>query len=135
MGEKNAGNGENKQKKRRELFLIAGVLVTALACGIFWQVVHRASGIWVVVEVNGTEQARYALTEERTVLIEGYNGGRNTLVITGGGAYVTDASCPDHICEKQGVIGGNGESITCLPNRVVVMIRSDSAPSFDGLAR
>lgn len=33
-------------------------------------------------------------------------------------------ACPDHICEKTGWIGRDGESAVCMPNRAAVLIYS-----------
>ena len=36
--------------------------------------------------------------------------------------WVEDASCPDKVCVKTGVISKTGQSIVCLPNKTVVYI-------------
>ena len=50
----------------------------------------------------------------------------NLLIIKNGRAYVKDASCPDGICSSHSKIYRDGESIVCLPNRVVVTVVSSS---------
>lgn len=45
-----------------------------------------------------------------------------TIVVSGGRVWVEDADCSDKICEKRGAISQAGQSIVCLPNRVVVKI-------------
>ncbi|MFR4337598.1 MAG: NusG domain II-containing protein [Lachnospira pectinoschiza] len=35
---------------------------------------------------------------------------------------MTDADCPDKLCVKTGMISKTGETIVCLPHRVVVEI-------------
>lgn len=134
MGKKEGDIGKNRQKPRGEILLAGVVLLAALACGLAWHLLHREPGEWAVVEVDGRETARYPLTEECAVVIEGYDDGRNTLVVQDGSAYVTDANCPDRLCEKQGRISKNGETIVCLPNRVVVTVRGGESPALDGLA-
>ena len=41
-----------------------------------------------------------------------------------GKAYLTSATCPDHLCVNQGKIDQSGETITCLPNRLTVTVYS-----------
>ena len=50
------------------------------------------------------------------------NGGTNVLKIEDGKAYMLYAQCPDGWCKNQGKIYLSGERITCLPNKVMIMI-------------
>ena len=50
------------------------------------------------------------------------DGGHNRLVIKDGKAWVEEASCPDGICAAHKPIHREGESIVCLPNKVVVTV-------------
>jgi hypothetical protein len=58
----------------------------------------------------------------------------NVLVIQDGYAYMKEADCPDGLCIHQGRIHKAGQSIVCLPNRVVVTIESDDV-AYDVLAQ
>ena len=58
----------------------------------------------------------------------------NILVIENGKAYVNQASCPDGICSSHRPIGNDGESIICLPNKVVVEIRTSDKNRPDVIA-
>ena len=82
-------------------------------------------GKQVVVSVDGVEVASFPLDEDRTYEISGYDEGHNTLIIRDGEAYMSDASCPDHLCMGMGKISHAGQSIICLPNRVIVEIRDN----------
>ena len=46
----------------------------------------------------------------------------NTLVINGGKASIVSADCPDKLCVHQQEISKAGESIICLPHKLVVRI-------------
>lgn len=59
----------------------------------------------------------------------------NTLVIKGGVADMTSADCPDHLCVKQKAISKEGESIICLPNKVVVTVKSDMKSDIDSISK
>ena len=94
--------------------------MAALVCCGLWLLLRRG-GAAVVVEQAGQETARYALSEDRTVKIEG-EGGYNTLVIEGGEVYLREADCPTQLCVKTGRIRYAGQSIVCLPHRLAVRI-------------
>ena len=98
-----------------------------MACGLFALLLilffTKSTGNEVVVSVDGTVTKTFSLSENVTYEIRGYDGGRNFLVIENGEAYLTEASCPDHLCIHMGRIKNVGQSIICLPNRVTVEIR------------
>lgn len=83
-----------KDRLRADILLIAALL--ALALGFFAvQRLSRKDGALAVVYVNGERTAEYPLAEDTTVTLHAPNGGYNILVISGGTADVTEASCPD----------------------------------------
>ena len=55
----------------------------------------------------------------------------NEVVIKGGEVYVSEASCKNQICVKRGHISKAGESIVCLPNRLVVRIENSEGGGYD----
>ena len=111
---------ETTALRKGDLYLIGGCLLAALIlCGL-WLLLRRDGGT-VIVEQDGQETARYALSEDRTVRIEGA-GGYNLLVIEGGEAWLSEANCPNLLCVKTGKIRYAGQSIVCLPHRLAVRI-------------
>ena len=110
----------DKRKTRYDLILIAVCLFVSLA---LWAAVSltKKPGETVVVTVAGEEFGRYSLSEEREVVIETENG-KNVLVIKDGYADITDATCPDGLCERQRKINESGETLVCLPNKVTVTV-------------
>ncbi len=113
--------------------IMIGVLVLCGAIITLALLLTRHEGSQVVVSVDGKEIASFPLDKDITYEIDGYEGGHNTLIIKDGAAYMSDASCPDHLCMGMGKISKNGQSIICLPNRVVVEIRDagGKAPEYD----
>jgi hypothetical protein len=87
----------------------------------------------VVVTVDGQLFGEYSLREDRTLEIRSGDG-YNLLVVEGGYAYVRSASCPDGICAAHRPVSHEGESIICLPNKVVVEIRSVGGDQPDIIA-
>ncbi len=119
--------------KKGDWFLIGGVALLAVASLAFWGLT-RQEGAQVTVEVDGQEVASYPLSEDLSVEIAGWNGGTNQLEIRGGVVAVTGASCPDQLCVHQGEIRYSGQTIVCLPNRVVVTVEGGTEPEVDGVA-
>ena len=111
---------KNAAFKRGDLYLLVGCLLAALVCCGLWLGLRKDGGA-VVVEQDGRETARYALSEDRTVRIEGERG-YNLLVIQGGEAWLSEADCPTQLCVKTGKIRYAGQSIVCLPHRLAVRI-------------
>lgn len=104
-----------------------------IALSVFsWFIIDaiKTEGGSVVVMIDGKESARYALNKDTQITIK--NGdSSNNLIIKDGFAKIVEASCPDKLCVKQNSISYNGETITCLPNKVVVKIISETAPETD----
>ncbi len=124
----NSTNEKASKKKsfRYDLALIASLLLLSLvAVGVL--LLTREVGGYAVVEIDGKEVARYSLNENGEYSL---NGGTNILVIEDGCAYLKYAKCPDETCVKTGKIRYNGESITCLPNRVNVYITAEGGVDF-----
>ena len=119
--------------KRADLVLLACVLLIAGAGFLFLS--GRGKGADVVVYTDGQETARYLLSESVSVVLEGYDGGQNRLEISGGEAFLSEADCPDLLCVKQGGINRSGESIICLPHRIVISIEGGAEPEADAIAR
>lgn len=103
------------------LLLLAGGLALALRLG-------REAGGWAVVRVDGQETERHPLAVDGVFPL---NGGTNLLVIENGEAYLSEANCPDLLCVKQGKIRYNGQTITCLPNRLTVTVEGGESDGVD----
>ena len=110
------------RKFRNDIIFIAVLLiiVSLATSALFLLSPH---GDTVIVTVDGRPSGEYSLSENRTVEIKTQDG-YNILVIENGVAYVEQASCPDGICSSHRPIDRSGESIICLPNKVVVEVRS-----------
>ena len=122
------------QKWKRDGLLILGLLLAGLLLLLVSRIMAE-TGSRVLVRVNGEEYGSYSLDRDVQILIEGYKGGHDTLVIEEGRACVRNSDCPDHLCEGMGWIDSSGESIVCLPNRVVVTVEAGEGGEVDAVAR
>lgn len=125
-----------KSRLRNDILLIAVLLVLATIGGIYLHF-FRPIGNVVKVTVDGAEYGVYSLSINRIEEIRTGKGGEqlNRLVIKGGKAFVETATCPDGICAAHSPINRNGESIVCLPHRVVITVvgdKDDGTPDIVG---
>ena len=118
------------KKLRYDLLLILGLLLAAAVMYLARRPGGQGGG--AVVTVDGREVGRYPLSEDVTVTIgeEDYN----VLQIADGQAAVTEANCGDHTCVRTGAVSRAGETIVCLPHRLIVEIRGGDSSDFDATA-
>ena len=118
--------------KNNDLILIAVILAVAVLI-LGYSLLTRTEGAYAVVTVDGEEIGRYRLDKPlETEIVSAF--GRNVLVIADGKASVIEADCPDGLCVSQGAICYEGETIVCLPHRLIVAIEGGTAGEIDGIA-
>lgn len=139
MGSRLYGKVSRKEKerlsmKKNDLILIAAIIFLA-GVGLLWNHMRgQEKGGYAVVYVEGEKTASYSLSEEGEYEITTKNG-RNLLLIQDGKADVTEADCPDSLCVKQTAIYKNGETIVCLPHKVVVEIQNGEDSDLDAISK
>lgn len=104
--------------KKKDYIVIIGVLLVAVMIWIGFGQLWKSDGSIVEVTVDGEVLGTYRLDQDQTVQIQK----TNVLVIENGEADMTDANCPDQLCVHQKAISKSGETIVCLPNKVIVTI-------------
>lgn len=124
--------------KKNDFILIGAILIIAFTILMgqrLWQKNSTTDNAFVVITIDGVEKDRLPLNEDCTQMIELTDGSYNQLVIEQGQARVVDADCPDRICVKHAAIKYNGQSIVCLPHKVVVSIEGGEDIAVDTIAQ
>lgn len=121
--------------KKADFILIAIVIAVVGILIFFLYGMNNNSGAYVRLEVDGKVVETLPLDTDTTREIETDNNGTNTLVIQDGYAKMTYANCPDGICTNSKKINRNGESIICLPHKVVVsVVNENDSDGIDAVA-
>ena len=105
-----------------DLLLVALVLLIALSLYLVF-ILAGEEGEWVVIRSGSEEISRHPLSEDAQFTVGDERGNAyNIVVISGGEVRVTEAGCPDKICKNHRPISKSGETIVCLPNKLVVAV-------------
>lgn len=118
---------------KKDLFVITGILLVITLFYVIPRVWNGKTGAVVRVYQDNEEIESYSLWEDQTVTVTDEDGGYNLLMISSGEAFISDADCPDRLCVRQRRISGNGESIICLPHKLVIQVESDKEGAFDAV--
>ncbi|WP_296558216.1 NusG domain II-containing protein [uncultured Acetobacterium sp.] len=110
--------------KKNEIIIILVLLASCLiGIAVFYLVRATDAPLSVRVTRQGTVEAIFPLSEDHTeTFVDAL--GSNTLEISDGTAKIVEADCPDHICVRTYPISSPGETIVCLPHKLVVEVIS-----------
>lgn len=122
---------DNKVRLKRDIILVLSMVIIAAAAFLIINFAVKKDGSYAVIKVDGKVIKTQDLNSgETTIEVNGYQGGVNKVVINDGKVSMTEADCPDELCVKTGKISRVGETIVCLPHRVVVEIKGSQDDDF-----
>lgn len=102
--------------KKGDKVIIASVLgLIILSSALLF--LGKADGRTVTIRENNKLIYKGSLYENKVIELPG-----NTVEIKDGAVTVTKADCKNQICAKHTAITNKGESIICLPNKVIAEI-------------
>ncbi len=121
--------------KKADFILIAVVAVIVGVILFFLYGINNGTGAYVQIEIDGKIVETLPIDTDTTREIVSDGNGTNTLIIKDGYAKMTEANCPDSLCTNQKRISRNGESIICLPHKVVVsVVNENDSEEIDAVA-
>lgn len=105
------------------------VVLLAAACALALRGGGAGDGtLTTVISVDGTETERIALTGlEDTERVVESNGYTLHIHLTETEVWVESSDCPTQDCVRTGHISRSGQSIVCLPARVIVTLEGGAA--------
>ena len=117
--------------KKTDYLLIAAALLAAIGIWFFYSASAKAGG-GVEITVDGESKAFLPLKENDSIRID-TEAGYNVITVQDGTVTVTEADCRDQICAEHKKIKKTGETIVCLPHKLVVTITGDKPGDFDAV--
>lgn len=121
------------KKIQKDLILLLGTIFAAFILWLVPILLNSSPPDMVKVMQDGQVTGRYSLLKEQAVSIPWGEENYNLMLISGGQVSVSDADCPDKLCVRQRAIARSGESIICLPHKLVIQIESKEESELDAV--
>ena len=119
-----------KLKKIGADIILIAVLILSGAVFFAFLFFGSSQGRYAEIRVDGEVRERLSLDINTEKTIETAFG-KNTVVIENGEVYMKEADCPDGVCKNMGRISKSGQSVICLPHKLVVMITDENESDKD----
>lgn len=103
-----------------DVLLVGGILLLALGLWLTLRLLSSPGAV-AVVTLDGEEVARLPLDTDCQADIQSVYGAHR-VVVQDGTVSVTEAPCPDLICVHHVPVSRVGETIICLPCKLVVTV-------------
>ncbi|HEX2959318.1 MAG TPA: NusG domain II-containing protein [Chitinispirillaceae bacterium] len=116
-----------------DALLLTGLIVATVFSFRFFEGSGRST---VLVYRDTTIIAQYPLSDEKIVTVQGKLGDVE-IRIKNGAVKIVKSSCDHQICVRTGAITNSYGQIVCVPNHILVCIRSRESKriEFDAIAR
>ncbi len=107
--------------KKRDIITLISIVILILLSLMVSRLSLRSDGSLVKITQNGDIYGIYSLNESNRIVLS-----NNTISIANGKVSMSEASCPDRLCVNHAPISKVGETIACLPEKVIIEIIDDS---------
>lgn len=118
--------------KKSDIVLMVMIVIIGSLSGIYLSL-GKTAGDEVEIKIDNRVYGTYRLDLDRTIVVKGSNG-KNIVTIKNGSVKMSSASCKNQVCVHHSPISKVGESIICLPNKVIVKIKGSSKGGIDAVS-
>ena len=123
--------------KKMDIVIIAVLLIISFTPHlIFFKTSQKGSkNNYAIIQVDGKIHKKIDLSNVKNNEEVNLNlpNGKNTLLIKNNSIQMDSANCNDALCVKQGNISKVGQTIICLPHKLIIEIKGDELDSKDDL--
>jgi len=102
--------------KSKDIKVIISIIAVVALVSIIRNITAK-DGQYIRISEDDRYIGTYPLDSDKIIALT-----NNTVEIKNGRVHMHDAKCPDKLCVNQGYIDKSGESIVCLPGKVVVSV-------------
>lgn len=127
-------NKQKKSMKKFDILLLIFISIAALIISLFFMMKKKEVAENVIIKVNGNVIYNKSIKEDNEIDVKGFYGGHNLVQIKNGVVNVIEADCRDNICKNTAPIKEAGQTIVCLPHKVLVEITGTNK-KLDGVVR
>lgn len=99
-------------------FIAIGIISACAVLSLLLLSLFSAPSVTVKISQNNKIVYEGKINTDKQIKLES-----NTIVIKNGEVFMKNANCKNQICVKHKKIKRSGESIVCLPNKVIVETR------------
>ena len=110
--------------------ILVGLVLVVAAASFGTTHLLRDVGSQVLIESNGKLFGKYDLFGKETIVVHGAIGA-TVVRIQDGRVRVVQSDCREKICVNTGQVQKSGDTIVCVPNRVVVRIVGGNSKKID----
>ena len=123
--------------KKGDIFILVLTVIVALSVLAYFKLGNK-NDTNAVLEIISDKQVIKTIdlenTQDQEFTIE-TDYGWNTIKIENGTAMVTDADCHDLVCVHSKEVDSFGESIICLPHKLILRVISGEDSEVDTVAQ
>lgn len=112
--------------RKADIILLIALVIIGFASTAYIGM-SKSAGDKVVIEARGEVFGTYSLNKDAEIEVPSMDSIHSDVhvSISSGLASVTESGCANQVCVRHSAISETGESIICLPNKVVVRIEGE----------
>lgn len=120
---------ERSTTKKRDIVLAAVLLIIGIA-GVLIVKYGLKPGSTADVYIDDKLVQMLDLSVDDVYTFQS-DKGSNTVEVRDGAVSMKSADCPDKVCVRMGAKSRNGETITCLPHKLVIEVHGGQEQEVD----
>lgn len=111
--------------RKNDIILAVSVILICIGMIVLYNIFGKEGEVVHIIS-DGYECGVLPLNENAVMRVPDSGRDYNIVVIKDGSVFVSEADCPDSLCVNQGKISRAGETIICLPHKLMVTISGSS---------